>query len=311
MLLRIGATAIACALLFAAPASAQTVPTGPVIREGTIRPGSTGDMIRDQTAERAAASDRAARQPRGRARPPSPAETEARAREVIAELGLQCTVGEAVTAGRSADDKLVLEVSCVDAPGYLLAAATPPQAFNCLALDVSIANGGDPSSGCSMPANKDAVAATRGYARALGVGCTVDEAAWIGRTPEDHDRYEVGCADAEGYWLEIANSGAPVRKIECLELVRAGRTCGFTTSAEQISTLSGRLAGTEAASCSVTAVRYAGGTAAHRYYEVACEGGDGVIARFGLDGVFDRKFDCAGAANVLGGCILGRPATGD
>lgn len=309
MLFRILATAAVGMIVLGAPASAQTVPGGPVVVPGSMRPGSTGDTVRDATAERAAASERAAREPRRRGPVPSPAEAEAGARAAIAAAGVQCAITGAAAVGQAGEDA-VYEVSCADGPGRLVVAATPPLTFNCLALDVSIANGGDASSQCSLPANKDAVAAVAGYARALDAGCTVDEAAWIGRTPDDHDRYEIGCAAAEGYWLEVDKIGTPVRKIECLELARAQRTCAFTTAGEQIAAFSTRLADTPAAACRISAVRYAGGTDTHRYYEAACHGGEGVIVRFGLDGVFDRQYDCATASNVLGGCILNRPVGG-
>lgn len=226
--------ALAAVLIFASPggAHAQNMsgPTQPL--PGTVKPGSTGDLTHDSVVDRMAETDAASRtnQPRRRGRP-NPAEISAGAQAAITAAGLQCRMTGATAAGQS-DAGAVYEVTCADAPGEMILATTPPQTFNCLALDVSVANGGDPSTQCTMPANKDAVAAMKGYAQALSVGCVVDQAAWVGRLANGSDRYEVGCPGAAGFWIEATAAGAPVSKTPCAEVVRAGQTCRFTTPEE-------------------------------------------------------------------------------
>ncbi|RZJ84566.1 MAG: hypothetical protein EON88_27145, partial [Brevundimonas sp.] len=185
--------AVLTALTLPGAALAQMAPvTGPnQPLPGTIRPGTTGDNARDNVVDRMAETDRAARTsvPRRRGRP-NPAEISAGAQAAVTAAGLQCRMTGATAAGQAGTDA-VYEVACADAPGQFIVASTPPQAFNCLALDVSVAAGGDPSTQCSMPANKDAVAAMKGYAQALSVGCSVDQAVWVGRLASGADRYEV------------------------------------------------------------------------------------------------------------------------
>ncbi|KQW80795.1 hypothetical protein [Brevundimonas sp. Root1279] len=236
----------------------------------------------------------------------TPAEIRAAATASLAAAGVACQVQDATNPGRSGADRII-EVSCLDAPGLLVVTSSPPQVLNCLSLDVSAASGVTPSVLCALPANKDPVAAVRGYARTLGLNCTVDAAAWTGRIGADSDRYEIGCARAEGYWVEVDSRGTPTRKLECLEVARAGASCRFTTAEEQAATLKARFEGTAAAPCDVTRARFVGANADYRFYEAACRGDEGLIARFKPDGAFDEGYPCADAANIAGGCTLGRP----
>lgn len=285
------------AVLFATAVSAQAVGQAP---PPTTAPGGSAFTRTDQARE----EERIARL-RGDA-VLTPEENRAAATASLAAAGVACQVQDATNPGRSAADR-IFEVSCLDGPGLLLVASTPPQVLNCLSLDVSAASGGAPSVTCALPANKDPVAAVRGFARSLGVACTVDEAAWIGRIGANSDRYEIGCAGAEGYWVEVDGRGTPTRKLECLEVARAGAACRFTTAEEQAASLKARFQGTAAAPCDVTRVRFVGANADYRFYEAACRADEGLIARFKTDGSYDEGYPCADAANIAGGCTLGRP----
>lgn len=237
MRLRLSVFTLSVGLAFGglAPSSlAQTVPgnaNAPL--PGAMRPGSQGDAVRDMGAERAADAERNSRtgpstRRRGR---PNAAEVSAGAQAAITAAGVQCTMTGATSPGQS-DAGVVYEVSCADAPGLMILASTPPQTFNCLALDVSVANGGDPSTQCGMPANRDVVAAMKGYARILQIGCAIDQAAWSGRLGSGADRYEIGCSGAPGFWIEASAAGAPISKTPCADVVRAGQNCRFTTAEE-------------------------------------------------------------------------------
>ena len=62
----------------------------------------------------------------------SPAQIDAAARAAVAEAGLVCNVTGAVARGKVGKDK-AYEVSCADAPGWMVVASKPVQTFNCLA----------------------------------------------------------------------------------------------------------------------------------------------------------------------------------
>lgn len=239
---------------------------------------------------------------------PDPAKIRAAADKAVADAGLACQVSEATNPGKAGKEQ-VYEVSCADGPGWIIVATNPPQVFNCLAIAASVAAGGTASSQCALPANLDAAAAVRAPAAALGITCTIDQAAWVGRVPDQADRYEVGCAGTDGYWIEIDLKGKPKSRIECLEIVTANRACNFSTEAERLGGFKARLAGTTAAACDVGKIRIAGDTATDRYYEVACNGSTGMMVAFSLQsGAFSKSYDCAVAQRVAGGCQLpGRP----
>lgn len=234
---------------------------------------------------------------------PDPAKVKADAQAAATAAGLNCQVSDASNPGKAGTDP-VYEVACTEAPGWLIVASAAPQTFNCLAIAASVAAGGAASSQCALPANQDGAAAMRGFARALGIACTIDAGAWVGRVPNEADRFEVGCSVGDGFWVETDLKGNPLRKLECLEVVAVGRTCRFSTEAERAASFKARLASTPAA-CDVSQVRLAGDTTADRFYEVACTGGAGMMVSFNKSsGAFNQKYDCDVASGVAGGCKL-------
>ncbi|RZJ80927.1 MAG: hypothetical protein EON88_31495 [Brevundimonas sp.] len=222
MKLRFMAVVGAATAVLAMPAAAQTVPgaTG-MPREGTMRPGGDRDITRETANNRALEDDRAVRRPRGgRARP---AEVQQAARAAVQQAGIQCDVTAASNPGETPDGP-IYEVSCADAPGWLVI-ASPSQSFNCLVL----ASGADAgSSRCELPGNADPVAAMKGYVRTLTLDCAqISQAAWVGRIGAELDRYEVRCTAGQGYWLEVDMTGHPRSAMTCAELATAGRRCRF------------------------------------------------------------------------------------
>jgi hypothetical protein len=141
------------------------------------------------------------------------------------------------------------------------------------------------------------------WARSQGVTCTVDEAMAVGVSDDNNDVYEVGCAGAEGYWLEKVGAGWKLQ--DCLQVASVGETCRFTTAQEQAESFKGKLAGTEAAACDVAQVRLIGQNANGRFYEAKCAAeGQGYIARLNNDGVTQQVYLCANAQRIAGGCTL-------
>jgi len=142
-----------------------------------------------------------------------------------------------------------------------------------------------------------------GWARSQGVTCTVDEAIAIGMSDDNNAVYEIGCAGADGYWLEKVGAGWKLQ--DCLEVASVGGTCRFTTAQEQAEGFKGKLAGTDAAACDVAQVRLIGQNANGRFYEAKCSAeGQGYIARLNNEGVTQQVYPCANAQRIAGGCTL-------
>lgn len=309
------------ALGAASPALAQT-PSGPVVMpSGSSGPvpgsgdasGSSAvterDRIRQETENtynRARQDQRnAARDRRNRA--PTPEEQLAGAAAAATAAGVTCQVANGVALGQT-DAGTAYEITCDSGVGYMLTAGEPPTAYNCLVVagNAARAKAEDPTvdlATCTLPANQDAVAMVAASAREAGVACTPDAAEWIGRNPDGKDRFEIGCAGAEGAWIEVAPAGGSVTKIECIEVVAAGRTCGLSTAAELAATLRTRLGASEP-QCQVEQARYAGRNANGKFYEAKCTGADGVMAQIAPDGAVAQTWACAQASHVVGGCTL-------
>lgn len=298
-LLAVALGALALTGAAASPALAQTAPPA-----GSA---ATDDAGRPDQA-------RGARGPRGRqnrdaAPTPGPDEARAAAQAQIAAAGLTCQITEAVSPGLNAEQTPIYEAACADAPGYILIASTPPQAFNCLELAGSAAvtrrldPDADVGQQCILPANQNGLAVIGGWARGAGVTCTIDEALAVGRSDANAMLYEVGCAGVDGYWLEEAGAGWSLK--DCLQVASTGGTCRFTTAQEQAEGFEPKLAGTAAAACDVAQVRLMGQNANGRFYEAKCAAaGEGYIVRVNSEGVTAQVYPCAVAQRIGGGCTL-------
>jgi len=303
--------AMALVLVASQPARAQDLPlpstpgaTEPgripgVVPQERVQPGRiNGERRSRQTRERPAAAPVA----------PTPEEIKAAAQAQILAAGATCQVTEAVQPGVSAEQVPIYEAACAEGPGYILIAATPPQAFNCLELagTAATARMRDPAADvgqqCVLPANQNGLALISGWAREAGVTCTVDEAVAIGKSGEDNVVYEVGCAGADGYWLEKVGDGWKLQ--DCLQVASVGGACRFTTAQEQADGFEAKLAGTEASGCDVAQVRLMGSNANGRFYEAKCAGSEGYIARVNTQGVTQQIYPCATAQHIGGGCTL-------
>jgi len=236
------------------------------------------------------------------AAPADPAVVMAEAQAAATAAGLACQVVEANRLGSTAAGT-AFEVACGVGPGFLIVAGEAPQAYNCLGLAVSATD--ETSARCTLPRNADAIVAVRGYVESANLSCTIDQAAWIGQLPSGEDRYEVGCAGSEGYWIDVAKSSTtPGDVIPCLE-IGGSRTCQFTTKDEQVAWIAAKYGASLPAGCTPTDLRVAGQNPQARFYEVKCGDNSGYFLRtLVADGSFDRAIPCADALSIGGGCTL-------
>ncbi|WP_420470766.1 hypothetical protein [Brevundimonas sp. FT23042] len=305
---------VAAALMTAQPAFAQTTSgdrsesdqaSGRINGEQVL-PGRIGGGRSD--ARTRAQRERGVPQ-RERAVPQQTAEQiMAAAQAQLTAANVACELTEATNPGVIGESQ-VYEAVCNNTEGYLLIASTPPQAFSCIELagTAAIARSRDPNADvgqqCVMPGNQNGLAVIGGWARTAGVACTIDEAAAIGKSDDNNMVYEVGCANADGYWLEKTATGWDLK--DCLQINAMGGNCRFTTAQEQNETLKAKLAGTDAAGCDVTQVRLMGSNANGRFFEVKCAAeGEGYVARINAAGEAQQTYTCAAAVRIGGGCTL-------
>ncbi len=303
-------------LIIAAPETSVAQSSNPE-HGGRPAPGNAVDPnpvagTRDTSASRVRGNRRAQASSRERAQAEAatvdPAVITAEVTALLAATGIQCQITESKLLGQTADKTKLYETACASGPGYLLLTSTPPQATDCLVLASSAeqARARDPNadvgSQCTLPANDNAMAVFTAYAKEAGLTCTVDEGRIIGAKPGGAVVYEIGCAGVDG--AQINKSGAGWEVVDCLELASAGSTCRFTTAQEQAATVKAMLVGSDGASCDVTQVRYMGKNANGAFYEAACNGADGLIARVNTENAVQQVYPCAVAQQIGGGCKL-------
>lgn len=311
------------ALLTVSPASAysfQNLPTG------TGSEGRPGGDERDPIGQRVGSGERAStgrisrQRQRQQAAPAAPTAEEniAAAQTFLTSKGVNCQVTEATFRGQTATGDKLYEATCANDFGYLaLISETAPMTLDCMEISESQkrALAADPAAQvgpkCEMPANENFMAILTQYAVQAQVPCTINEANIIGKRG-DVNVYEVGCDGADGYQINKKAQGGWDRT-SCFELVSANVTCNFTTKDEQIATFKSWTAGSDAAACNISDVRYMGGNANGAFYEAACTGADGIIARLNTEKAVQQVYPCAEAAQIGGGCKLtaGAPQGGN
>lgn len=237
-----------------------------------------------------------------------PAVVKAEVEALLTASATPCQATDTKLLGASAEKVKIYETACATGPGYILVASTPPQVVDCVILDsqAQTARAANPEAAtgptCSLPGNQDIQGFLKAYATEAGVACTVDEAKVRGRSSEGTVIYEIGCAGADGYWIEKKAAGW--EKIECLQIISQNSTCPFTTPAEQAATVKSWLTGSDAANCDVQQVRLMGQNANGRFVEVTCAGAEGSIVRFNAEHAVQQVYPCATAERIGGGCKL-------
>jgi hypothetical protein len=188
------------------------------------RDNTSGSRLNRQTNEERRQAERRRRAERGEAIAPTsatPAQILRATQALATSAGLECQVTEASLLGVDATEAPIYEAACAEGPGQLIIGSTPTQAYSCFELAAVV--GGQQ---CELPANQNSVAVIGGWARQSGVTCQIDQAAAIGRSTEGNLIYEVGCADADGYWLERAGDGWRLQT--CQVIISSGETCRFS-----------------------------------------------------------------------------------
>ncbi|MDQ1154027.1 hypothetical protein [Brevundimonas sp. SORGH_AS_0993] len=292
--------AAVAALLFgavavSAPTFAAAQQRGPDNQPTATQGQSRAASARQQRRQRAPAA-------------PSPEQILASAQEQMNLTDTGCHVSEAKLLGVTAAGTSLYEVACGAAVGYLVETKTPPEATDCIlvAQAASTARATDPAAPtgpqCTLAANADTQKFLRQYAQDAGVTCTVDQAKVRGRSNDGAVVYEVGCADAPGYWIKKAATGWS--KTPCIQIIAESGACEYTTAAENAGFVKALLAGSPAASCNVTEARLMGRNANGVFYEAKCDGADGVIARVNDQNAVQQIYPCATAQQIGGGCKL-------
>lgn len=229
----------------------------------------------------------------------------AREQSTLANTG--CDVTEAKLLGQTTERTSIYEIACSAGPGYIIESKTPPVATDCVVLATSAEKirAADPAAEvgpqCTFERNTDTMGFIRGYAQQAGVPCTVDQGTVIGKANDGGIVYEVGCSGEQGYWLKQLNNAWTTTP--CIQVLAEHAACSFTTSEEIAASIKPVLAGTDAASCDVTAARLMGRNANGMFYEAKCAAGDGFIARV-KEGRTEQVYPCATAQQIGGGCTL-------
>ena len=225
------------------------------------------------------------------------AEARLEAQDLAVAAGIACRVGQAQLRGQDRDGAKQYEVTCAAGPGYLLVGGEPPTALDCLALEASFRSGGSGNARCRIAANRDATSVVARLAAEAGIACRVDNGAVLGKAA-DGLLYEVGCAGADGYWLERSGGGWSITP--CLKVVAQSGTCALTTAREQATTLGSRIAGR--ADCDVVDAAYRGAVEGTDLYEARCRSSGGVMVRFDSNDRLLAMYACAEATWIGGGC---------
>lgn len=229
------------------------------------------------------------------------------ARDAAARAGIDCNVTEAALRGLDNVRNRHYEVSCLDAPGYLIVAGTSVAAYNCLLLasqNERLERAGSSvrrAPICLLRANRNPTRHLASMAAQAGVDCRVDEGRVIGLTPAGSPIYEIGCRRAVGAWIEQGSSGWIVT--DCIEIRSRGDVCQFTTESEELAGFRRWLAGSAAEACAPTGVRDMGrNESGLTYFELTCAGGAPVVVSLDAGREVANVLSCTEAAHIGGGC---------
>lgn len=292
--------AASLALLTLAPASSFAAVSGQRATASEQQQGTPAPAGRARPRARPAAAAAAA---------PTAEQNLADAQTFLTSRNSDCQVTEANFRGQTATGDKLYEAVCANDFGYmLLVSETQPMAINCLELSESqrraLAANPEAQLGpkCELPVNDNYLAVLTNYAASAQLPCNVSEGTAIGKRGEVNV-YEIGCAGTDGY--RINRNGAGWDISSCLEITsQPNGACRFTTKDEQIATVATWFSGSDAASCNITNIRYIGANPNGSFYEAACNGTDGIIARLDNAKAVQQVYPCAEAAQIGGGCRL-------
>jgi hypothetical protein len=233
----------------------------------------------------------------------------AEAQAVVTATNTNCDIVNAVSPGTNGEIN-IYEVACASGLGHILTDGEQPAARNCIivaqqAEEYARENPDAPAQvTCSLPENAGADEILQGYIQSAGITCQVEDTRWVGRTSSGEERYEVGCAGVDGYWVRVDSEGAYQDRLECIEVTAAGGECRFTTRDEQLAGLQARFASVAPQACTAEDGRFVGANEQFRFYEVKCSEGFGFIAQTDPAGEAMDARDCSRPQIVPGGCTL-------
>lgn len=236
-------------------------------------------------------------------------EVQAEAQAALTATNTHCQLTNAISPGRAGSTN-IFEVACEGGLGFILTDGDQPTSRNCIivAQQAEEARQENPNAAaqvtCSLPENANTDQIMAGYIQSAGITCQVDESRWVGRTQEGEERYEVGCAGSDGYWLRVDNTGQYEGRLECIEVMAANGECLFTTPEEQLTGYQAQFASVAPQACSAEAARFVGANEQFRFYEVKCAEGFGFIAQTDPVGAPLEARDCGRPQIVPGGCTL-------
>lgn len=254
---------------------------------------------------------------------PTPEQNLAAAQALLAANSVPCQMTEANLRGVTADQRSVYEVVCANSFGYLALggaeevrdaagqvtrAAVAPLFIDCAEAQVThdrqVAATPDapPPPKCDLPANQNLMQVYTSLATQAGVDCTVDEAILVGRKPGNIPVYEIGCAGVQGFRINTGANGW--EKASCIELAQANVTCSYTTKPEILASVKSWFNGVEGTDCTFSDARYMGANDNGAFYEIACVGAEGFIARLNTAKVPQQIYPCAEATQIGDGCKL-------
>jgi len=298
LLVKLSGVGLALGILLAGAASATTMAApGPGSAEASARSA-------DQNRYPARTQDR-----RRESGPSSrtAVQIEQSTREALTGAGVTCELTGSAEIGETEGGEFLYEAACAQGTGYLVTSGDAPEVFDCLQLASALERHppaeGETATQCTLPANTDRAAMIAPLARAASISCRVDNGLHLGITGGGGNRYEVGCAGSDGFWIDVDATGA-ASKISCLTVTADDGECLYTTAEEQMATIRERLAGPNAPACTVEQGRGAGATSAGEYFEVKCAGGAGYMVRTSLAGEFQQAYPCEQALSIVGGCKL-------
>jgi hypothetical protein len=228
---------------------------------------------------------------------------------IVSRAASNCTLAQARWMGTSADDKLdQYEIQCTDGSANVLqvprAGGTQKlSAVNCMDLKP-----GD----CSYLPKDKYLAQLSAMAQPAGKPCEVNDGRYIGKTPNNHSYFEVGCTDGKsGFVLEVDDAGKFVRSIDCGRSGPMGLGCELTSAGA--AQTSENATYSEAAKaigfdCDVTSYHQFGvdSKSGREVVELACKNHpESYIALLPVDkGQSGRYMNCVRAAGVSLKCVL-------
>lgn len=229
------------------------------------------------------------------------------AQSAVTRAGADCEVTHARLRGRDATGTQQFEVTCQDAPGYLVIGQPVFNAINCLTLSGAPGRPRDNrrtrSPRCELSENRNALPHYQRMAREAGIACRVDDGRFVGLTPDLREIYEVGCSGAEGAWIERSKSrGWGVKA--CMTVSAEGGECHYSDEGETVSSFADRLRNSQLSDCAPTRVRPMGSSPSGSFYEVVCADENHIVARFSPTEGLQAVIPCNDAASIGGGCRL-------